>query len=104
LDERKQAKLQWVQYPSERNVDNLNMVRREASRHFRNKKGAYFKAKIGDLETNSIIKNIRDFYKGISDFKKGYQPRTTIGKKRQLTWSQTPTVSWVCGENISPSC
>ena len=80
LDERKQAKLQWVQDPSQRNVDNLNNVRREASRHFRNKKKAYLKAKIGDLETNSKIKNIRDLYRGISDFKKGYQPRTNIVK------------------------
>ena len=38
LDERKQAKMQWVQDPSQRNVDNLNNVRREASRHFRGKK------------------------------------------------------------------
>ena len=51
-------------------------VRREASRYFRNKKKAYLKAKIEDLETNSKIKNIRDLYRGISDFKKGYQPRT----------------------------
>ena len=43
LDERKQAKLQWVQDPSQRNVDNLNNVRLEASRHFRNKKKAYLK-------------------------------------------------------------
>ena len=41
VDERKQAKLLWVQDPSQRNVDNLNNVRREASRHFRNKKKAY---------------------------------------------------------------
>jgi hypothetical protein len=26
-------------------------------------------------------RNIRDLYRGISDFKKGYQPRTTIVKK-----------------------
>ena len=37
---------------------------------------AYLKAKIEELETNSKIKNISDLYKGISDFKKGYQPRT----------------------------
>ena len=46
LDERKQAKLQWVQDPSQRNVDNLNNVRREASRHFRNKQRVFLKAKI----------------------------------------------------------
>jgi hypothetical protein len=31
LDHRKQAKLQWLQDPSEINGDNLNNVRREAS-------------------------------------------------------------------------
>ena len=33
-------------------LDNLSNVRREASRHFRNKKKAYLKAKIEELETN----------------------------------------------------
>jgi hypothetical protein len=46
-------------------------------RHFRNKKKEYLKAKIDELETNGKVKNIRDMYKGISDFQKGYQPRTT---------------------------
>jgi len=39
LDQRKQAKMQWVQDPNQSNVNNLNNVRREASRQFRNKKG-----------------------------------------------------------------
>ena len=38
LDQRNQVKVQWVQDPSHSNVDNLNNIRREASRHFRNKK------------------------------------------------------------------
>ena len=38
LDQRKQAKMQWIQDSSQSNVDNLNNVRRDASRHFRNKK------------------------------------------------------------------
>jgi hypothetical protein len=50
LDQRKQAKLQWLQNPNQSNVDNLNNVRREASRHFRNKKKVYLKAKINALE------------------------------------------------------
>ena len=61
LDQRKQVKMQWLQDPSRSNVDNLNNVRRDANRHFRNKKKAYLKAKIEELETNSKIKNIRDF-------------------------------------------
>ena len=38
LDQRKRAKLQWIQDPSQSNVDNLNNVRREVSRHFRSKR------------------------------------------------------------------
>jgi hypothetical protein len=65
LDERKQAKLQWLQDPSEINGDNLNNVRREASRYFRNKKREYLKDKINELAMNSTNKNIRDLYRGI---------------------------------------
>ena len=35
---------------------------------------------IEERETNSKIQNIRDLYMGISDFKKGYQPRSNIVK------------------------
>ena len=80
LDQRKQAKMQWIHDPSQSNVDNLYNVRRNASRHFRNKKKAYLKAKIQELETKSKIKNIMDLYTGINDFKQGYQPRTNIAK------------------------
>jgi hypothetical protein len=38
VDQRKQAKLQWLQDPNEINGDNLKIVRREASKYFRNKK------------------------------------------------------------------
>ena len=50
--------MQWIQDPSQSNVDTLNKVRRDASRHFRNKKKAYLKGKIEELETNSKINNI----------------------------------------------
>jgi hypothetical protein len=36
LDQSKQSKMQWLQGPSETNENNLNNVRRKASRHFRN--------------------------------------------------------------------
>jgi hypothetical protein len=45
LDQRKQAKMQWIQYPSQCNVDNLNNIIRDASRHFRNKNTAYLKVR-----------------------------------------------------------
>jgi len=41
LDQRKQAKMLWIHDPSQSNVDNLNNVRCDASRHFRNKKKEY---------------------------------------------------------------
>ena len=72
--------MQWIQDPSQSNADNLNNVRRDASRHFRNKKKAYLRGKIEELETNSKINNIRDLYRGINDLKKGYQPRARIVK------------------------
>ena len=80
LDQRKQGEMQWIQDPSQSNVDNLNNVRRDASRHFRNTKKAYLTAKIEELENNSKINNISDLYRGINDFEKWYQPRTTIVK------------------------
>jgi hypothetical protein len=77
---KQQAKLQWLQDPSEINGDNLKNVRREASRHFRNKKREYLKGKIDELTTNSKNKNIRDLYRGINEFKRGYQPRSYLVK------------------------
>jgi len=72
--------MQWIHDPSQSNVDNLNNVRRDASKHFRNKKKAYLETKIEEFESNSKIKNIRDLYSGINDFKKSYQSRTNIVK------------------------
>ena len=36
-DQRKQAKMQRIQDPCQSNADNLNNIRRDASRHLRNK-------------------------------------------------------------------
>jgi len=85
------------------NVHNLNKVRREDSRHFKNKKKAYLKATIEELETNSKIQNIRDFYRGINDFKKGYQPRCNIVKDEKgdlVADSHSIVATW---GTISPS-
>jgi hypothetical protein len=80
LDQRKQAKFQWLQDPSEINGDNLKYVRHEARRYFRNKKKEYLKDKTNELATNSKDKNIRDLYRGINEFKKVYQPRNNLVK------------------------
>jgi hypothetical protein len=38
------------------------------------------KDKIDELATSSNNKNIRDLYKGINEFKRGYQPRSNLVK------------------------
>jgi hypothetical protein len=45
-----------------------------------NKKREYMKGKINELETNDKSRNIRDLYRGINEFKKGYKPRISIIK------------------------
>jgi len=49
------------------------------------------------LETNSKIKNIRGWYRGISDLKKRYQPRTNIVKDEKgdlVTDSHSILATW----------
>jgi hypothetical protein len=80
FDQRKQDKLRWLQDPDDINGDNLDNVRHQASRHFRNKKREYLKGKINELATNSKNKNIRDLYREINEFNRGYQPRSNLVK------------------------
>jgi hypothetical protein len=70
--------LQWLQNPSEIKGDNLNNVRHEASRYFKNKKREYPKENINELAMNGKNKNIRDLYRGINEFKRAYQPRNNF--------------------------
>ena len=53
----------------------MNNLGLNASRHLRNKKKEYLKDEIEELEINSNVNIVRDLYKGINDFKKGYQHR-----------------------------
>jgi hypothetical protein len=67
--------------PRQINGDNLQNLRRKTSRTFGNKKREYFRDKINELEANNKNKNIRDLYRGINEFKKGYQPRINMIKE-----------------------
>jgi flagellar basal body rod protein FlgC len=89
--------MQWLQDPNDNNIDNLNNVRSAASRHFRNKEKEYLEVKIDKLKTNSKIKNIRDLYRDISNFKKGYHPRANIVKNEKgdlVTGFHSISVRW----------
>jgi hypothetical protein len=77
--------------------DNLNNVRCEGSRHFRNKKREYLKDKINELAMNSKNKNIRNVYRGIYEFKMGYQPRNNLVKDENfdlLAYSHNNLIKW----------
>ena len=65
-----------MQDPTQPNRDNYHTE----SRTLRNKKRDYLKGKLSEIETKSKNKNIRDLYKGIKDFKKGYQARVNVIK------------------------
>jgi len=92
FDERKETKLQS-------NVRNVNNVKHKASRHFRIKRRNMWK--LNWMNFNSRTKNIRDLYRGISDFKKGCQPRTDVVTMRGVICLQTPTVFRPGGRNFS---
>jgi hypothetical protein len=72
------------------NEDNLRNVRREASRYFRKKKSEYLKDKINEIELNSKNRGIRDLYRGITEFKKGYQPKTNLVKDERGDLHEDP--------------
>jgi hypothetical protein len=71
IDQRKQAKLQWLQNPSQINGHNLQNLRRETSRSFRNNKRKYLRGKINEFETNNKNKNIRYLYRDKINLRKG---------------------------------
>jgi hypothetical protein len=67
LDQRKQAKMQWLRDVQQSNFDYLNSVRCKTNRYVRKKNTEYLKANIDELKSNNNIKNIRDLYRGIND-------------------------------------
>jgi hypothetical protein len=82
--------LQWLWDPDKINGDSLNSVRHEVSRHFRNKRRDYLKDKFNELEMNSKNKDIRELYRRINEYKRGYQPRSNL-VKRMVICLQIPT-------------
>jgi hypothetical protein len=51
----------WLQDPSKINGDNLNNIRCETSRHFRNKEREYLKNKIDEQMVQNIL-TAKDIY------------------------------------------
>jgi hypothetical protein len=87
-----------LQNPNQINRDNLQNLRRETSRTYRKKEREYLKGKINELETNNKNKNIKDVYRDINEFKKGYQSRINIKKDENgnlLADPQTILNRWI---------
>jgi hypothetical protein len=57
------------------------------------RKKEYLKDKINEFETNIRNKNIRDLYRGINEFKKGYQSRINIIKDENGNLLADPRLS-----------
>ena len=87
-----------MQDPTQLNRDNYDNERRETGHTLRNKKRDYLKGKLSEIETKN--KNIRDLYKGIKYFKKGYQERVNVIKMRMRNCSRILTPS-TDGKTIS---
>jgi hypothetical protein len=58
----------------------LQNLRHETSTTFKKKEREYLKDKVSELQTNNKNKNIRDLYRGVNEFRKGYQSRINIIK------------------------
>jgi hypothetical protein len=82
---RKQAKLLCLQNPNDQTVDEFSNVRRDTCRTFGGKTRDYVKAKVNKLEENSKYRDIREMYKGINEFRKGYQPGAYVINKHDGT-------------------
>ena len=69
-------------------------MKRDTCRTFKKRKRDYMIAKVNKLEENIKNKNIREMYKRVSEFKKGYQPHACVIKKhdgtnnRIMRWDQ----------------
>jgi hypothetical protein len=67
-------------YPGQISGDNLQNLKCETSRTFRNKNREHLKGKINEFETSNKKKNLRDLYRGTNKFKKMYQNLINIIK------------------------
>jgi hypothetical protein len=103
LDQRKQAKMQWLWNLHQSNFDYLNSVRRKTNRYVR-ENTEYLKGNIDELKTNNNIRNIRDLYSGINHLRRVTSLELLGYRMRRVILLQTSTVISICGEIISLNC
>jgi hypothetical protein len=61
------------------------------------KKREYLKGKINELARNSKNRNMGDLYRGINEFKRGYQPRSNLvkGENGDLLADSHNILNWI---------
>jgi hypothetical protein len=80
LDQRNQAKLQWLQNTSQTNGDNLSNITHKTSRPFRNEKRECLKEKLMSLKQTVRTEISQTYIRGINELKKHYQRRSNLVK------------------------
>jgi hypothetical protein len=58
----------------------------------------HLKHGINEFESNNKIKKIRDLHRGITEFKKNYQPRTNLVKDEKVIYLQILIKSLIGGK------
>ena len=91
LDHWKQAKIQWLQYPSQSNVDNVKNIRREASRYFRNKRKNTWKLKLRNLELTVRQKILGNFIGTLMTLRRVSSLAVIYWRMRRVIWLQIRT-------------
>jgi hypothetical protein len=77
--------MQWLQNPKQSNAIISTVLDVKLLDIYRTKGRNIYKLKLTELQNNNKIKNIRDFYRSVSDFKKGNHPRTnTVNDEKGL--------------------
>jgi hypothetical protein len=100
LDQRKQAKIQWLQGPNQSNAYNLNNVICEARRHFRDKQREYVR---GNLNQTVRSRTSENCAKATTTLRRVPSTEVIEERLRRVTWLQTPTVFWLGGGIVSLS-
>lgn len=81
--ERNEARKRMLNRKTRTNTEEYKQKRREADRECRLKKREFERNWIAEMEEQNKNKEIRKFYLGVKDVRKGFQPRTVFCKDKQ---------------------
>ena len=77
---RNEARIAWLTKNTDETRNQFINIRQAAHNMFKNKKRQYLKRKIEEINENCQNNNVRDMYKGINNFRKGFQATTEMVK------------------------